>query len=140
DPEATFDETQGLPAMLRGGINLGLSGVPIWGSDISGFKCLTEYPRDKEVYLRWAEVGAVSPMMYDENACSNPLGAREKWKLWNDQETIDVYAAMARLHTRMSPYWDVYAREANATGMPIMRHPFLLHPKEPEAWKAESTF
>lgn len=140
DPEATFDETQGMPAMLRGGLNLGMSGVPLWGSDLTGFKCLTDFPHDKEMYLRWAEVGAVSPIMMEENACANPLGHREKWKLWNDDETIAVYGAMARLHTRLAPYFDMLAREANRTGTPIMRHPFLLYPREPEAWAAESSF
>jgi alpha-glucosidase len=141
DAEATFDDTQGLPSALRGGLNLGLSGVPLWGSDISGFKCLTDFPRDKEVYLRWAEVGAVSPIMMEQNACSHPVGEpREKWKLWNDQETIDVYGAMARLHTRLAPYFDVLARESHRSGAPIMRHPFLVHPREPEAWAAESSF
>ncbi len=141
DPEATFDDTQGLPAMLRGGINLGLSGVPLWGSDISGYKCITDFPRDKDIYLRWVEMGAVSPIMMEQNACSNPVGEkREKWKLWNDQETIDVYGAMARLHTRLAPYFDVLARESHVSGVPIMRHPFLYHPREPEAWTAESSF
>lgn len=140
DPEATFDETQGLPSMLRGGLNLGMSGVPLWGSDVTGFKCITEFPRDKEVYLRWAQVGAVSPIMMEQNACSNPLGKREKWKLWNDQETIDVYGAMARLHTRLAPYFEVLARESHVTGTPIMRHPFLYHPREPEVWTADSSF
>ena len=140
DPEATFDETQGLIANLRGGLNLGMSGVPIWGSDISGFKCITDFPKDKEVYVRWAQVGAMSPMMMDETACSNPLGKREKWHLWDDQETIDIYGSLARLHTRLAPYFEVVAREAHATGMPIMRHPFLLHPHQPEAWAEESSF
>jgi alpha-glucosidase (family GH31 glycosyl hydrolase) len=140
DPEATFDETQGLVANLRAGLNLGMSGVPIWGSDIAGFKCITDFPRDKEVYLRWAEVGAVSPMMMDETACSNPLGRREKWHLWDDQETIDVYGGLARLHTRLAPYFEVLARESHATGVPIMRHPFLYHPHEPEVWASDSSF
>ena len=140
DPEATFDETQGLIANLRGGLNLGMSGVPIWGSDIAGFKCITDFPRDKEIYLRWAQVGAMSPMMMDETACSNPLGKRDKWHLWDDQETIDVYAGLARLHTRLAPYFEVLARQAHATGVPIMRHPFLFHPREPEAWAEESSF
>ena len=140
DPEATFDETQGLPSVVRGGLNLGMSGVPLWGSDVTGFKCITDFPNDKEVYLRWAEFGAVSPIMMEQNACANPLGRREKWKLWNDDETIAVYAEMARLHTRLLPYFEVLAREANATGAPIMRHPFLHHPREPEAWKTESSF
>ena len=141
DPEATFDETQGLIANLRAGLNLGMSGVPLWGSDISGFKCITEFPNDKEVYIRWAEVGAMSPLMMDETACSNPIsGGRQKWKLWNDQETIDIYGALARLHTRLAPYFEVMARQANATGIPIMRHPFLYHPKEAEAWATDSAF
>ncbi|MBX3185428.1 MAG: glycoside hydrolase family 31 protein [Labilithrix sp.] len=140
DPEATFDETQGIPAMLRGGLNLGMSGVPLWGSDVTGFKCMTDFPRDKEMYLRWAEVGAVSPIMMEQNACANPLGRREKWKLWDDEETIDVYGAMARLHTRLAPYFEVLARQAHETGVPIMRHPFLYHPREPEAWADESSF
>ena len=141
DAEATFDDTQGIPSALRSGLNLGMSGVPLWGSDMTGFKCLTDFPRDKEVYLRWAELGAVSPIMMEQNACSNPVGAaRTKWLLWNDQETVDVYGAMARLHTRLAPYFDVLARESHANGTPIMRHPFLYHPREPEAWTEESSF
>jgi len=140
DPEATFDETQGIPAMLRGGLDLGMSGVPLWGSDVTGFKCITDFPNDKEMYLRWAELGAVSPIMMEQNACANPLGRRQKWRLWDDQETVDVYGAMARLHTRLAPYFELLARDAHATGVPIMRHPFLLHPRVPEAWAEESSF
>lgn len=139
DAEATFDETQGLPSAVRSGLNLGMSGVPLWGSDVTGFKCITNDPRDKEIYLRWAQVGAVSPIMMEQNACSHPLG-RTKWKLWNDQETMDVYGAAARLHTRLAPYFEVQAQLAHDTGMPIMRHPFLLYPKHPEAQRTESTF
>jgi len=140
DAEATFDETQGMPAMVRGGLNLGLSGVPLWGSDATGFKCITDFPRDKEMYLRWTALSAVSPIMMEQNACSNPLGRRTKWRLWDDQETIDVVGAMSRLHTRLAPYFEVLARQAHETGVPIMRHPFLLHPREPEAWAEESAF
>jgi sulfoquinovosidase len=140
DPEATFDESQGLPAMLRGGINLGLTGVPLWGSDVTGFKCLTDDPADKEMYIRWGQVGAVSPIMMEQNACANPIANRTKWKLWGDEETIAAYAASARLHTRLAPYFDVLARAAHATGVPIMRHPFLYYPREPETWTEESSF
>ncbi len=140
DPEATFDNTQGLPAMVRGGMNLGMVGVPYWGSDGSGYKCLTDFPRDKDIYLRWTEFTAVSPIMEEENHCGTPLGPKEKWKLWNDDETIRVYSDMARLHTRLLPYFQALALEASRTGAPIMRHPFLYHPHDPEAWKVESAY
>ena len=72
DPAASFDDEKGLPAQVRAGINAGLSGVPFWGSDISGYSCLNDPPPDKEVYLRWAAFGALSSDMHDENACAKP--------------------------------------------------------------------
>jgi alpha-glucosidase (family GH31 glycosyl hydrolase) len=141
DPEASFDNTQGLPAMLRGGLNLGMVGVPYWGSDMGGFKCLTDAPHDKEMLVRWYELGAVSPMMHDENACANPLnGSSTKAKLWDDQQTQDIYRAMASLHTRLAPYFRSMALEAHAHGTPIMRHPFLLFPQQSDAWSVEDSF
>ena len=62
DAEADFDESQGIPSAFRSGLSLALSGVPYWGSDTTGFKCLTDAPKDKEVYLRWAALSATSPI------------------------------------------------------------------------------
>lgn len=140
DPEATFDETQGLPASLRGGLNLAMVGVPYWGSDISGFKCFDTAPRDKEVFFRWAEMGAVSPIMMDQNACYAIPTRKTKWNLWSDAESTKLYADMSRLHTRLQPYFLTLAREAAARGIPLMRHPFLVHPNEPAAWATEDSF
>jgi sulfoquinovosidase len=140
DAEATFDETQGLPSAVRGGLNLSMSGVPYWGSDMTGFKCITDAPNDKEVFLRWVEFGAVSPIMMEQNACSNPILKKTKWNLWNDQDTQDVYAKYARLHTRLFPYFMTLAREAAGSGRPLTLHPFLLHPREPAAWSVEDAY
>ncbi|MBK8252061.1 MAG: glycoside hydrolase family 31 protein [Polyangiaceae bacterium] len=140
DAEATFDETQGLPSTVRAGLNLSMSGVPYWGSDMTGFKCLTGDPNDKEVFLRWVEFGAVSPIMMEQNACSNPIEKKEKWKLWNDQETIDIYRKYALLHTRLAPYFEVLAREAHESGKPISIHPFLLYPSDVDAGAVEDAY
>jgi alpha-glucosidase (family GH31 glycosyl hydrolase) len=142
DAEATFDEVQGIPSAVRSGINLSASGVPYWGSDMTGFKCLTSDPRDKDVFLRWVELSAVSPIMMEQNACSNPLAATKptKWSLWNDQETIDVYRRWALFHTRLSPYFEILARRAHERGTPLMLHPFLLHPGEPGGYDVDDSF
>lgn len=140
DAETSFDETQGIPSTIRSGLNLALSGVPYWGSDGTGFKCLGDAPRDKEVYVRWLELEAVSPIMMDQNACSNPLEKRTKWTLWSDDETQDVYRRMAGFHTRLQPYFRVLAKEANASGLPLMRPPFLFFPKEPKTWSLDDAF
>jgi alpha-glucosidase len=138
DPSASFDDVKGLPANVRAGLNAGLSGFPFWGSDISGYTCLNDPPADKEVYLRWAEFGALSSDMHDENACSAaPAGAPPKWTLWSDAETTQVYAEYASLHTRLFPYTYAAASEAVATGLPILRHPILYYPNKAGARAAE---
>ena len=140
DAEATFDESQGLPSTLRAGLSLSMSGVPYWGSDMTGFKCLTPDANDKEVFLRWIEFGAVSPIMMEQNACSNPLTKKTKWTLWSDAETTAISARYFRLHTRLQPYFLALAAESSRTGRPITLHPFLLHPKEPQAWKVDGAY
>ena len=140
DAEATFDDTQGLPSVLRGGVNLGMSGVPYWGSDVSGFKCLTGDPNDKEVFFRWVEFGAVSPVMREENACSNPIATKTKWSLWNDEDTQTMYRAMASLHTRLAPYLRSLALVAHDKGTPIMIHPVMLFPHETAAWSVQDSY
>lgn len=138
DPSSSFEEARGLPANVRAGLNAGMSGIPFWGSDISGYTCLNDPPADKEVYLRWAEFGALSPDMHDENACSGAAaGAPPKWTLWSDDETTTVYARYARLHTRLVPYIHAAAQESVRTGVPIMRHPFLMNPTEAGARAAQ---
>ncbi len=134
DPSASFEQGRGLPAHVRAGISAGLSGIPFWGSDISGFTCLNDPPADKEVYLRWAEFGALSSDMHDENACAGKKEGTSKWTLWSDAETVAVYGAYARLHTRLFPYLYAAAKEAVDTGLPVIRHPLLMHPDVPEAW------
>jgi alpha-glucosidase (family GH31 glycosyl hydrolase) len=138
DPGAGFDEATGLPAHVRGGINAGISGIAFWGSDISGYTCINEPPVDKELYLRWAEFGALSTDMHDENACTGAApGAPPKWDIWSDAETIQVYAEYASLHTRLFPYTYAAAQDATLTGLPIMRHPLLLHPTSSAATGVE---
>jgi alpha-glucosidase (family GH31 glycosyl hydrolase) len=138
DPSASFDDVKGLPANVRAGLTAGMSGIAFWGSDISGYTCLNDPPADKEVYLRWAEFGALSTDMHDENACSQaPPGAPPKWTLWSDAETTQVYGQYASLHTRLLPYTYAAALEAVQTGVPIMRHPALYYPGEAGALAAE---
>jgi len=134
DPAASFDDAKGLPAQVRGGVSAGISGIPFWGSDIGGYACNADPPADKEVLLRWVEFGALSSDMHDENACAQqPPGSPPKWNIWKDAETTEVYGRYARLHTRLFPYLYAAAKEATERGTPVMRHPFLIHPHEPDA-------
>ena len=136
DPAASFDDAKGLPSVVRAGVNAGMSGLPFWGSDVSGYTCQNDPPADKEVFLRWAAFGALSPIMEYENACSGGMSA-EKWNVWSDAETTKIFGDYTRLHTRLFPYLYAAAKEATLSGLPLMRHPFLVHPKSAEAYAVD---
>jgi sulfoquinovosidase len=127
DPDASFDDAEGLPAQVRAGINLSLSGVAHWGSDISGYKCLADgtVAADGELVARWIQAGAMQSNMHDENACT---GGGTKANVWNSTEAREAWRTYALLHTRLFPYLYTLAHEAHATGAPLIRHLYFEHP------------
>lgn len=132
DPAASFEDADGLPSMIRAGVNLGVSGVPNWGGDIGGFHCQADGAEaaDEELLVRWIQQGAMTPNMQDQNACVG--GDREKKAtIWTAPRALEAFRRYARLHTRLFPYFYTLGVEASRTGAPILRQPFLEHPEEP---------
>jgi len=120
----------GFPSVVTAGITAGLSGFAVWGPDISSGS------RSKELFIRWTEFGAMTPIMRDH------LWAKGKFDvdLWFDQHTTDVFRRYARLHVSLFPYLYTYAHEATRTGLPIMRHPMLEFPDDPATYGTEYEF
>jgi len=141
DPAASFEDADGLPSVVRAGINLGVSGVPNWGSDIGGYHCLVDGAgaADEELLVRWIEFGALTPNMQDQDACEGGE-AGKKATIWSSEAARDAWRRYARLHTRLFPYWYTLAQAAHATGAPIVRHMFLEHPETPALRGVDDAF
>jgi len=131
DPDASFDDAEGLPAQMRAGITASMSGVAHWGSDIGGFKCQNDggAGANGELLARWIEAGAMSSNMHDDDACSGGSG---KATIWSSPDAQAAWATYARLHTRMLPYFVALAADAHATGAPVVRSPWMMHPERRE--------
>jgi len=127
DQSSDFADTSGLRSVIIAGQSAGLSGFPYWGSDIGGY---FGNPSD-EVYVRWAQLGAFSPIMMVHGA-----GRREPWTF--SPQTLDIYRRYAQLHTDLFPYIQAYAAVAAQTGLPIMRAMPLEFPDDPAAWSEEN--
>ena len=73
-------------------------GYTVFGSDIGGYRTDdSELGRTKEVFIRWAQLGALSGIMENGGA-----GEHRPWAF--DVETADIYRKFARLHTDLIPY------------------------------------
>ncbi len=141
DPDASFGSAMGLPSTVRAGINIGISGVANWGSDIGGFKCL---PPDGsalangELVTRWIEAGSMQSNMHDEDSCSGGTGP--KASIWNSPDAQAAWKTYAALHTRLFPYFYTLAVEAHRTGAPVIRHLFLENPDRPDLAGVDDTY
>jgi alpha-glucosidase (family GH31 glycosyl hydrolase) len=137
DQTRDWTSMSGLAAVVPSGISLGLMGVAAWGPDIGGnmgFPALGGGlgggSADKELWLRWCQLGAMSPIMRDHLAFHQGTPV----DLWTDEDTIDCWRQGALWHTGLFPYLYSAAAEASATGMPILRGLMLHYPSDPEAW------
>ncbi|MBW2262700.1 MAG: glycoside hydrolase family 31 protein, partial [Deltaproteobacteria bacterium] len=140
DPAASFESSDGLPSMIRAGVNMGISGVPHWGGDINGFHCTADGSEaaDEELLVRWIQQGAMTPNMQDQDACLGGTG--DKANIFDDAQAQQAWQTYARLHTRLFPYLYTLSHLAHATGAPIIRHVFLEAPGLPHVGVDEAYF
>ena len=117
----------GLPSVITAGITAGMSGFSTWGPDI-----ICDGP-DRELFLRWTEFGALTPVMRD-HCWARPMGSVN---LFHDPGTIALFRKYALLHSALVPYFATYAAEAHRTGVPILRHLVVEYPEDPRSATAE---
>jgi alpha-glucosidase (family GH31 glycosyl hydrolase) len=144
-----FSTWETLKAQIPIGINTGLSGVPLWGTDIGGFVPTPEFTA--ELFVRWFQFGAFCPLFRSHGRA---------WKLrlpwgWNtgnpgpiemsDRKTVPdpsqlhdarvepICRKYLELRYRMLPYLYSTVRECSASGMPIMRALWMHFPDDPKA-------
>jgi alpha-glucosidase len=116
------------------GLNMGLSGVPLWGTDIGGFYP-TVTPQSGELFARWFQFGAFNPVFRSHGVV---------WRThapWAYGEEIEaICRAALELRYRLTPYTYTLAYEAHTTGLPYMRALALNYPEDPEARDRSAEF
>lgn len=131
DQIGTFD---GLRSAIRSGQTAGVSGFPIWGSDIGGYHRGFRNqapPLSAEVFVRWAQFAAVTPVFEVGGAGRNA----RFWEL--GPRAVELFRRAAILHYELFPYLYDAARRAARAGDPILRPVAFDHPADERAWKAD---
>ncbi|MBN2800283.1 MAG: hypothetical protein JXX28_14175 [Deltaproteobacteria bacterium] len=106
----------GLRAALNNMYHSSEYGYVAFGSDIGGFRTLDDNPlgREKVPFVRWAQVGALCPVMENGGA-----GEHRPWVF--DEEAGEIYRTFAKLHHALLPYLMEEGGEAFAGGYSLMR-------------------
>jgi alpha-D-xyloside xylohydrolase len=119
DPAADFDS---LACTVRGGLSMGLSGVPFWSNDIGGYRGMPS----PDLYVRWAQFG-----LFCSHSRMHGDSPREPW-LFGD-EYLAIVRRYVELRYRLFPYLYSTAIQASRTAMPVIRALNLMWPDDPHA-------
>ena len=122
---STYKAVGGLPAALIGGLTLGPSGFPFYGSDTGGYR---HSPPDRETFTRWFQQTAWSPVM-QIGTSSNDVAWEFNDTNGFDEEMLGWYREATRLHLRLFPYLWSYAERLATDGRAIQRPLGLAHPE-----------
>ncbi|MFG2040036.1 TIM-barrel domain-containing protein [Dactylosporangium sp. NPDC048998] len=141
DIPATFEA---LAASVRAGLNVAMSGIPWWTTDIGGFHGGDPGdPRYRELLVRWFQFGAFCPL-FRLHGHREPRtgragvgvggGPNEVWSY--GEQTYAILVRFLRLRERLRPY----LHEQLRTGLPLLRPLLLEFPGDPAAWDADDAF
>jgi len=136
-----------LREQIRAGLNVAVSGLPWWTTDIGGFHGGDpDDPEYRELIVRWFQYGAFCPIfrLHGFREPSMPFGLdqtggpNEAWSFGD--EAYECIAAMMFLRERLRPYVMTQMRTAHETGMPPMRPLFVDFPGDAPAWDVTDQF
>lgn len=144
DIASTFEALQ---AQVRAGLNIGLSGIPWWTTDIGGFHGGDpESPYFRELIVRWFQFGAFCPLfrlhgfrtLADTERYWISGGPNEVWSFGD--EAYEIIKELLFLRERLKPYIMEQMRLAHTKGIPPMRPLFFDFPQDETAWSIEDQF
>lgn len=147
DVDSTWEA---LAAQVADAINVGLCGIPYWGTDTGGFVPTLELSPD--LYLRWFQFSAFCPLFRSHGrtwklrlpwgwnlGTPGPLEGAERlanWPAQHDLHNPDVERICRKyleLRYQLLPYNYSTFEQAHRSGLPPVRALWLEHPRDEKA-------
>ncbi len=144
DIDSTFEA---LAAQIPAGLNIGISGIPWWTTDIGGFKGGdVSTPYFQELIIRWFQFGVFCPL-FRLHGVREPAplvgsgqtgGPNEVWSF--GEQAYRIISEQLKLREQLRPYVMEQMAAASDTGIPPMRPLFLQFPSDATAWEVTDQF
>jgi alpha-D-xyloside xylohydrolase len=140
-----WSEWKVLSDQIKAGLNIMMSGIPWWTTDIGGFlHGNIEDPDFQELIVRWFQYGVFCPLFrlhgyrnprYPGNHSGSP---NEVWSFGDEAYTI--LKDILFLRERLRPYIRKLMEEASEKGLPPMRPLFFDYPDDETCYDIEDEF
>lgn len=122
DQSTSFEPLDGYPTVVAMALGMGASGVPVFTHDVAGYQTYGVGPSSKELWFRWAGLGAFSPILRTHHGTEDLAN----WQFDSDEETTAYFARMAQENVRLFPYRYGLARRASEEGIPMILPPAMV--------------
>jgi len=133
DQLVTFDGDDGMKSAIKGMLSGGLSGWSLNHSDIGGFTTISmviNVHRSKELLMRWMEMSAFTSVYRTHEGVQPDKNVQ----FYTDSETYAHFARFAKVFRALAFYRTQLMKEAAEYGYPVMRHPMLHYPEDPNVY------
>jgi alpha-glucosidase (family GH31 glycosyl hydrolase) len=136
-----------LAAHVPVGINTGLSGLPLWGTDIGGFYGTTDFTG--ELFVRWFQFAAFCPLFRShgrnwhlhtpwgwdggDGGPNETANFRADPAELNNKSVEPICRQYLELRSRLMPYSYTALKDTTESGLPMMRALWLHYPNDARA-------
>ncbi len=150
DVRSSFDSFK---QQICAGLNMAMSGIPWWTTDIGGFfGGNVNDPEFKELLIRWFEYGTFCPVMrlHGDRQPKFPgtglvggekCGSGSPNEVWSyGEEVYKILKPYLFIREAMKPYITQIMQTAHTDGDPVIRPLFYEFPDDKTAWDVEDSF
>ena len=130
DQSVDFSRHDGLCTVISAALSAGMSGCGLTHSDIGGYTSLFDNTRTKEVFLRWAEMAAFTPVMRTHEG-NRP---DTNFQYYDDEDCMNRLARLVDIYTALAPMLKELVRVNHECGIPVQRPLFLHHEDDPRCY------
>ncbi|MFI3207973.1 MAG: alpha-glucosidase [Eubacteriales bacterium] len=133
DQSVDFSLHDGLASTIPAALSAGMSGVGLSHSDIGGYTSLFDNTRDKELFLRWVEMSAFTPVMRTHEG-NRP---ETNFQYYDDDHTMEELAKFVDIYTMISPYTKELVKENAEKGVAAQRPLFVHYSDDQRAFEEQ---
>lgn len=133
DQSVDFSRHDGLCTVICAALSSGMMGNGLNHSDIGGYTSLFDNCRTKEVFLRWAEMAAFTPVMRTHE-CNRP---ETNFQYYDDDDCMNRLARLTDVYTMLAPYTKAAVAQNAAKGTPVQRPLFMHYEDDAESYNQQ---
>ncbi|MBR3737429.1 MAG: alpha-glucosidase [Eubacterium sp.] len=126
DNHTDFSIDFGLPSVIPAMLSLSVCGFGLSHSDIGGYTSFFNLRRSEELYMRWCEMSAFTPVMRGHEGLNPDLNCQFD----SSERVLSHGAKMAKIHKALKPYLKEAVEYNSKTGVGVIRPLFFYYDEE----------